>query len=188
LAAPDRVAGSPAGWSAPAFGAICRAQWFLTSPLEHARETRPIHLRQVAVELHADVADQQAAARQDRDAIGTEHEQPVILERQQTREFGGKVIGEGDTEVPSKPYQIAYRVMLPKKSEASNLLAPVAASTSHIAYGTLRMEPVFMVLGHAAGVAAKMAADAGKPVQEIDTDALRQKLRAQGAVLELKGQ
>jgi hypothetical protein len=97
----------------------------------------------------------------------------------------GTVQNEGDTEVGSKPYQIAYRVMLPKKSEISNLLVPVAASTSHIAYGTLRMEPVFMVLGHAAGVAAKMAADSGRPVQEVDVAALRARLKAQGAVLEL---
>jgi hypothetical protein len=97
----------------------------------------------------------------------------------------GTVQNEGDTEVPSKPYQIAYRVMLPKKGEASNLLVPVAASTSHIAYGTLRMEPVFMVLGHAAGVAARMATESGKAVQAIDARALRSKLKSQGAVLEL---
>ena len=97
----------------------------------------------------------------------------------------GFVQNEGDTEVPSKPYQIAYRVMLPKASEAVNLLVPVAASTSHIAYGTLRMEPVFMALGHAAGVAARMASQAGKAVQEVDTATLRQKLKTQGAVLEL---
>ncbi len=98
----------------------------------------------------------------------------------------GTVQNEGDTEVPSKPYQISYRVMLPKKNQTSNLLVPVAASTSHIAYGTLRMEPVFMVLGHAAGVAARMAAVSGKAVQEIDVEALREKLRSQRSVLELK--
>jgi hypothetical protein len=97
----------------------------------------------------------------------------------------GTVQNEGDTEVPSKPYQIAFRVMLPKKSEVANLLVPVAASTSHIAYGTLRMEPVFMILGHAAGVAAKIAADSGKPVQELDVAALQARLAAQGAVLAL---
>ncbi len=100
----------------------------------------------------------------------------------------GCVQNEGDTEVPSQPYQIAYRVMLPKRREVTNLLVPVAASASHIAYGTLRMEPVFMILGHAAGVAAKMAADGSKPVQEIDVKALQSKLKAQGAVLELPTQ
>jgi len=97
----------------------------------------------------------------------------------------GFVQNEGDTEVPSKPYQIAYRVMTPKRKEAANLLVPVCASTSHIAYGTLRMEPVFMALGHAAGVAAKMAIDSNRPVQDIDVQALRAHLRQQKAVLDL---
>lgn len=97
----------------------------------------------------------------------------------------GFVQNEGDTEVPAKPYQIAYRVMLPKKSEASNLLVPVCVSSSHIAYGTVRMEPVFMALGHAAGIAAHMAATKNTSVQEIDVPALRAKLRAQRAVISL---
>jgi hypothetical protein len=97
----------------------------------------------------------------------------------------GTVQNEGDTEVPSKPYQIAYRIMTPKAGEAANLLVPVCASTSHIAYGTIRMEPVFMALGHAAGVAAHAAARSGKSVQEIDVRALRSRLQQQGAVIEL---
>ena len=97
----------------------------------------------------------------------------------------GTVQNEGDTEVPSKPYQIAYRVMTPKAEEAANLLVPVCASTSHIAYGTIRMEPVFMALGQAAGVAAHTAARSGKSVQEIDARALRSRLRLLGAVTEL---
>jgi hypothetical protein len=97
----------------------------------------------------------------------------------------GFVQNEGDTEVPAKPYQIAYRIMVPKRGEAANLLVPVCVSTSHIAYGTVRMEPVFMALGQAAGLAAKMAADAGKPAREIDIQKLRSKLTSQGAVLQL---
>lgn len=97
----------------------------------------------------------------------------------------GFVQNEGDTEVPAKPYQIAYRVMLPKKSEAANLLVPVCVSSSHIAYGTVRMEPVFMALGHAAGIAAHMAATKNTSIQEIDVPALRAKLRAQRAVISL---
>lgn len=97
----------------------------------------------------------------------------------------GTVQNEGDTEVPSKPYQIAYRVMLPKANEASNLLVPVCVSSSHIAYGTIRMEPVFMALGHAAGVAASMAARDGKTVQEVNVRVLRTTLERQGAVTRL---
>ncbi|MCC6538851.1 MAG: FAD-dependent oxidoreductase [Bryobacterales bacterium] len=94
----------------------------------------------------------------------------------------GTVQNEGNMEVRVTPYQIPYRVLLPKKKEAVNLLVPVCVSSSHVTYSTLRMEPVYMILGHAAGVAAKMAL--GKPVQDIDTAALHARLKSQGAVLE----
>lgn len=97
---------------------------------------------------------------------------------------GGTVQNEGNMEVAVTPYQIPYRVMLPKKEELRNLLVPVCVSASHVTYSTLRMEPVYMIMGHAAGVAAKMAIDADVAVQEIDTQALTTKLRQQGAVME----
>jgi hypothetical protein len=97
----------------------------------------------------------------------------------------GAVQNEGDTEVPAKPYQISYRIMLPKEKEASNLLVPVCVSSSHIAYGTVRMEPVFMALGHAAGVAAVMAVQNRSTVQNVDKKGLRNKLERQGAVTHL---
>jgi hypothetical protein len=96
----------------------------------------------------------------------------------------GAVENEGDVEVPVTPYQIPYRVMLPKRVEASNLLVPVCFSATHVAYSSIRMEPQYMILGQAAGVAAKIAIESGKSVQEIDPRALTQKLRAQGAVME----
>ena len=65
-----------------------------------------------------------------------------------------------------------------------NLLAPVCFSASHVTYSTLRMEPVYMIIGQAAGLAAKLALESRKPVQNIDTRALTAKLRAQGAVME----
>ena len=98
----------------------------------------------------------------------------------------GHVQNEGNMEVPVTPYQIPFRLLLPKKSEVSNLLVTVCFSASHVTYSTLRMEPVYMIIGQAAGVAAKMAIDEKVAVQEVDSAALSARLRNQKAVLEWK--
>ncbi len=98
----------------------------------------------------------------------------------------GFVENEGDMQVPVTPYQIPYRVMLPKRAQATNLLVPVAFSATHVAYSTLRMEPQYMIIGHAAGVAAKMAIERNVAVQEIDAAALSAKLKSQRAVFEYR--
>lgn len=97
----------------------------------------------------------------------------------------GAVENEGDMQVPVKPYQIPYRILVPKRGEATNLLVPVCFSASHVAYSTVRMEPQYMILGQAAGVAAKLAVERKTAVQDVDTKALTAKLRAQRAVMEL---
>jgi len=96
----------------------------------------------------------------------------------------GLVENEGDMQVAVKPYQIAYRMILPKRAESGNLLVPVPFSASHVAYSSLRMEPQYMMIGHAAGVAASMALAANKPVQEIDVKKLQSTLLAEAAVFE----
>ncbi len=96
----------------------------------------------------------------------------------------GFVENEGDMQVAVQPYQIAYRVMLPKQTQATNLLVPVCFSASHVAYSSMRMEPQYMIIGQAAGVAGAMAIQAGTAVQNVDTRALVEKLKQQGAVLE----
>jgi hypothetical protein len=74
------------------------------------------------------------------------------------------------------PYPISYRSITPKRTGCTNLLVPVYLSSSHIAYGSIRMEPVFMVLGQSAAMAASMAIDNNCKVQDIDVRSLQNKL------------
>ena len=95
----------------------------------------------------------------------------------------GTVLNEGDFQVPVEPYAISYRCLTPKAQECGNLLVCIAVSTSHVAYGSVRMEPVFLSLGQAAGVAAAQAIDEGVSVQKITVAKLLEKLKKQKAVL-----
>jgi hypothetical protein len=99
----------------------------------------------------------------------------------------GVVRNEGDIQVGVKPYGIAYRSIRPRREECENLLVPVALAASHISYGSIRMEPVFMVLGQSAATAAVLALEAGMAVQDVDYAALRKRLLADGQVLEWNG-
>lgn len=96
----------------------------------------------------------------------------------------GAVENEGDMQVAVRPYQIPYRMIVPKRDQATNLLVPVSFSASHVAYSTLRMEPQYMIIGQAGGVAAALAVQSGKPVQDIDSALLSAKLKNQGAVFD----
>jgi len=87
-------------------------------------------------------------------------------------------------EVAVKPYQIPFRVLLPKRAEVENLLNPVTFSASHVAYSSLRMEPQYMILGHAAGVAASLALRAGTPVQDVSVHELQKVLIEEAAVFQ----
>lgn len=93
------------------------------------------------------------------------------------------VEGQFDSSVP-KPYRISYRCIRPKKSDCVNLLVPTVISSTHVAFGSSRMEPVFMILGQSAGAAASLAIDASIPVQEVDYQKLRQVLLQEGQLLD----
>jgi hypothetical protein len=99
----------------------------------------------------------------------------------------GYVQNEGDIGVhPKRPYSIDLGTILPLKKECRNLLVPVAVSSSHIAYGSIRMEPVFMILGQSAAIAAVMAIDGKLPVQDLPYPPLRDMLVKAGQVLVYK--
>ena len=98
----------------------------------------------------------------------------------------GYVQNEGDVGVhPGKPYKISYGSIIPKKEECTNLLVPVCVSSSHIAFGSIRMEPVFMILGQSAATAACMAIDRKEAVQDIDYSLLKEKLLSKNQILEI---
>jgi hypothetical protein len=99
----------------------------------------------------------------------------------------GVVRNEGDIQVGVSPYPVSYQSIRPRQDECDNLLVPVALSASHIAYGSIRMEPVFMVLGQSAATAAVLAINAKVDIQDIDYAALRKQLLADGQILEYTG-
>jgi len=101
----------------------------------------------------------------------------------------GMVKNEGDIQsyLGGKPYGISYRAIVPRESECENLLVPWSLSATHIAFGSIRMEPVFMILGQSAGTAACMAIDQNTSVQTVPYEKLRERLIADGLTLEAPG-
>jgi hypothetical protein len=97
----------------------------------------------------------------------------------------GAARNEGDVQVAvAGPYPVSYRAIVPKRGEATNLLVPVALSASHIAYGSIRMEPVFMILGQSAGTAAALAVEGDGDVQDVPYARLRERLQRDGQILD----
>lgn len=90
----------------------------------------------------------------------------------------GMVKNEGDVQYHGfPPYPISYKSITPKQSECTNLLVPVCVSSTHIAFGSIRMEPVFMVLGQSAAIASALAIDSNTSVQNINISELRRILK-----------
>ena len=109
------------------------------------------------------------------------------VQRIVVRDASGKayVRNEGDVQVnPGRPYPIEYGALIPKKEQCTNLLVPVCVSCTHIAYGSIRMEPVFMILGQSAATAACMAIDGKIAVQDVPYADLSAKLVADGQILD----
>ncbi|MCR2822066.1 FAD-dependent oxidoreductase [Lederbergia panacisoli] len=96
----------------------------------------------------------------------------------------GLCVNEGDVEIPISPYPISYRSVRPREEECTNILVPTCLSASHIAFGSIRMEPVFMILGQSVGVAASLAYKGNIAVQSIEYRELKKALLKVGQVLE----
>ena len=95
----------------------------------------------------------------------------------------GYVQNEGDIGVGIAPYAIAYGSLVPQRGQCDNLLVSICVSSSHIAFGSIRMEPVFMILGQSAAPAAVMAIDAKIAVRAVPYARLRERLLQDGQVL-----
>lgn len=99
-------------------------------------------------------------------------------------DHNGFVQNEGNFEAGvERPFPIPFRAIIPKKGEVTNLLVPVCVSSSHVAFGSIRMEPVFMVLGQSAATAAVLAIDENVAVQDLSYEKLEKRLKADGQVL-----
>ncbi|MCK0147644.1 FAD-dependent oxidoreductase [Arenibacter sp. F26102] len=97
----------------------------------------------------------------------------------------GYVQNEGNVEAHGfDPFPISYKSLVPKKEECENLIVPVCLSSTHIAFGSIRMEPVFMVLGESAATAASLAIDSGISVQDVSYESLKSILLKNGQRLE----
>lgn len=116
--------------------------------------------------------------------MGSYHMDSHNVQRYITPE--GYVQNEGDIGVaPPAPYSISYGSLIPKRDECSNLLVPVCISSSHIAFGSVRMEPVFMILGQSAAAAAVLAIDQGRAVQDVPYAELESVLKQRKQILTL---
>lgn len=95
----------------------------------------------------------------------------------------GRLLVEGSIHAPGGRWAIPYRSLTPLRTETTNLLVSVAVSATKVGYAPLRMEPQFLIMGHAAGTAAAMAAESDTAVQDVPIDQLQARLAAAGAVL-----
>ncbi len=126
---------------------------------------------------------QNSALRWKSDSIGFGSHGIDIHNIQRVVNQDGNAENEGGIQAPARAYQIPYRSITPQASQVTNLLDPVTLSASHVAYGSLRMEPVYMITGQAAGTAASLALNQGRSVQNISVSQLQKNLFKAGAIL-----
>jgi hypothetical protein len=110
---------------------------------------------------------------------------PVDSHHVQRIVFKGVIANEGNFNNQSWgifAHEVPYRALTPSRDQCGNLLVPVCLGASHVAYGSIRMEPVFMILGQSAATAA-LSIDAGRDVQELEYSVLRKRLLADGQIL-----
>ena len=154
--------------------------------LDHGNWPRQLYVREARRMISDYVMSEKNCRRveviEDSVGMGAYNMDSHHIQRFVTKE--GFVRNEGDVQVGSKPYPVSYRSLRPKASECTNLLVPVCLSASHIAYGSIRMEPVFMVLGQSAATAAGLAIERGTTVQDVDYGALKERLLASGQMLD----
>ncbi len=116
--------------------------------------------------------------------MGSHHVQRYVANDENGGAF---VLNEGDFQLEIKqPYKISYDTILPKREECENILVPVCLSASHVAFGSIRMEPIFMILGQSAATAAALAVEKEISVHELSYLELRDRLIRDGQVLEIK--
>jgi hypothetical protein len=176
---PEHVRQAMSGWG------LARDEFPQTGGWPHqlyVREARRMISELVMTEHHC-LGDEVAA-----DAVGLAAYGMDSHNTQRYVDADGHPRNEGDVQAHGfSPYPIGYKSLVPRASECENLLVPVCVSSTHIAYGSIRMEPVFMVLGQSAATAACQAIDAGCSVQKIDLRKLRERLLADAQVLEWTG-
>ena len=118
--------------------------------------------------------------------IDVRHVQRTYIPVSRFPELHYEVYNEGYISIPVAPYEIPYRSLVPKYHECTNLIVPVCMSASFIANASIRMEPQYMIMGHAAGIAAALSILDGRAVQKVDIADLQKKLAEQGQILSLQ--
>ena len=150
----------------------------------YVREARRMVSRFVMTELHLrGIKETKKSVGMGSYNMDSHNVQRYVAKDEQGKSY---VLNEGDIQVnPGGPYQISYDSMVPKIEECINLLVPVCISSSHIAFGSIRMEPVFMILAQSAATAAVLAIDENLAVQAVPYEKLRKRLLLDSQVLEL---